>query len=182
MTLVLGVVNPHGVWQTSDIRLFDANQGKPIQDPSTKQFTFQAPDGAGTIAYTGLGRLNPDEHVSEVIFKLLRGMSGGVESTLAAIQAFASNRIAPIAYKHGVGHTFVACGFKDQVPWLASISNDAAALYYDQVLRVGNPKAKTITDHFEGGFLDVGGGASVVAGMHESVSDVDYEILRRIMT
>jgi hypothetical protein len=183
LTLALCVVNPHGAWQTSDTRLFDANLGKPIPDPSTKQFTFMTPDGAGTIAYTGIGWLSPDQHVSGVIFKLLRGMSADVESTLAAIAAFATDRIAPIALKHGVGHTFVACGFRNRVPWLAAISNDATALYHDRVLRVGNPKAKSISAHFVPWFFkDTGTGVSVVAGMHGSVSNSDYEILKRIMT
>ncbi|MGO8686634.1 MAG: hypothetical protein ACLQT7_05520 [Candidatus Dormibacteria bacterium] len=85
----------HGIWQSSDLRLYDANAGRRIRDPTVKQFRLVFDDGGvALVTYTGVGRIG-SKHVSDWVLDMLRGERRNFDQSLAAIVALANDRLLP---------------------------------------------------------------------------------------
>jgi hypothetical protein len=113
MTLALAIISRHGVWMSSDHRLVNLHTGRPEVDGSTKQFGFRINDtDVGVISYSGIGRLQGEEHVSQLLVELLRGEDRSLDATLRAVEGFANERIAKAARRRSLAHTFIFGGFE----------------------------------------------------------------------
>src|ERR1039457_6577843 len=101
MTLALTIVSHHGIWQSSDMRLYDTNAGRPLPDPSVKQFRLMfSNDNVALVTYTGIGRIG-SSHVSDLMVDLLRGQPRTFDQTLDALIAFGNERLIPVlAHMH----------------------------------------------------------------------------------
>jgi hypothetical protein len=96
MTLALTIVSHHGIWQSSDMRLYDTNAGRPLLDGSVKQFRLMFfNEDVALVTFTGIGRIG-SSHVSDMIVDLLRGQPRTFDQTLSVLMAFANERLIPV--------------------------------------------------------------------------------------
>src|SRR4051794_4115793 len=97
MTLILTIVAPWGVWQSSDHRLTDVQPGGRIvgarPNYSIKHVTIRCNDGGALVGYTGLGRVNGAD-VSDWLRRQLRGESRSLDETLILIRERADKYLA----------------------------------------------------------------------------------------
>jgi hypothetical protein len=126
MTLALTIVSQHGIWQSSDMRLFDVNAGRPLRDGSVKQFRLVFQDGGvALVAFAGIGRVGTT-HVSDLMFDLLRGQPRTFDQTLTALVALGNEHLIPILaaippdYR---AHVFTIGAFSGGGPIYAEITN-----------------------------------------------------------
>ncbi len=126
MTLALTIVSHHGIWQSSDMRLYDTNAGRPLPDASVKQFRLMFfNDDVALVTFAGIGRIG-SSHVSDMMVNLLRGQPRTFDQTLGALIAFANERLIPalahIPPKYRF-HVFTVGAFSGGGPIYAEITN-----------------------------------------------------------
>jgi hypothetical protein len=168
VTLAITIVSHHGIWQSADTRLYDVLAKRPLTDASVKQWIFMTADGIATVAYAGLGRLDHDLHVSDLMVRLLRGEERNLRDTLLAVKGFANERLGPIAWHHRMPHSFNVGAFVSASTYAAEISNQ-------QVIKFGYPKNVTrLQQSFEIQPVTVGkSGRVLFAGMRSRVKASD---------
>ncbi|HEX6539206.1 MAG TPA: hypothetical protein VF155_08505 [Candidatus Dormibacteraeota bacterium] len=178
MTLALTVVSRHGIWQSSDIRLYDAVAQKPARDRSTKQFRLELQDGVALATYAGVGRLGTT-HVSDLIVDLLRGQQRTIHGTLAALAAVANDRIAPVLRglppKYRM-HVFVLGAFRQGAPLLGEVRN------VDVIRQTAAQTWVTPRSDFTVSITPIGDreGIASIAGMRSSVPPGGLALLNRL--
>jgi hypothetical protein len=175
MTLALAIISRHGVWMSSDHRLVNLRTGRPEADRSTKQFGFRINDtDVGVISYSGIGRVDSEGHVSQLLVELLRGEDRSLDATLRAIEGFANQRIANAARRMSLAHTFIFGGFERGRALAGVITNvgiERRAYPVDLL---------TIEDRFLRVVNDVTNeGAALVTGQRHRVGAADLGSLNR---
>src|SRR5271154_4540188 len=95
MTFTLTLINQHGVWQSSDLRLTDPRTGEVKDDYSTKHVGFRCTDGATLLTYAGVGSVN-GVHISDWIRQFTRGESLTVDQTLIQIRERATEYLGDL--------------------------------------------------------------------------------------
>jgi hypothetical protein len=84
MTLVITMIRPEGIWQSSDNRV--TRGGRPVDDAAAKQLHIKCFQAAGTphmfLAFTGLAELEDGTPTLQWIRETLRGEARDVMSTL----------------------------------------------------------------------------------------------------
>jgi hypothetical protein len=139
VTLNLTIINPWGIWQSSDLRLVDPATWKLVDDYSIKHVNFRCRDGDALLAYAGAGRVH-EVDLSDWIRETLRGEIRTLNETFVALRENATRDLAPLLRPRGVLHMFSVGAFRNGQPWVAQIRNFA--------VEAGVPKAPAL-DRFE---------------------------------
>lgn len=105
MTFTLTLVNDHGVWQSSDLRLSDPRTGALVDDYSVKHVAFKCPDGSALLTYAGVGRVGPD-HISDGVRSVIRGESYTVDQTLLRMRERATQDLGNLLFRGNIAHMF----------------------------------------------------------------------------
>jgi hypothetical protein len=175
MTLALTIVSQHGIWTSSDNRLFNLMTNKPERDGSTKQWVMKVGGDVLTVAYAGIGRLSTGDHVADLIVRCLRGEARNLSDTILAIRGFANERLAQVSWGHGLSHRSIVGGFVNNKPVAGLIGNE-------EVRHLGYPNHEIrLRKTFESSFVDVGKkGLAMWAGIGGLlVSEADRQKLLR---
>ncbi len=122
MTFTVTLVNQHGIWQSSDLRITDPKTGQLVDDFSIKQLSFRCPDGAALLTYSGAGSVGGVQ-VSDWIRQFLRGETRTVDQTLIQIREHATRDLGPLLLKLKIKHMFNVGAFLGGVPWIVQIRN-----------------------------------------------------------
>ena len=174
MTLALTIASQHGIWTSSDNRLFNLVTNKPEPDGSTKQWVMMVGGDVFTVTYAGIGRLSTGDHVADLMVRCLRGESRNLVDTILAIRGFANERLARMAWERGLSHHFIVAGFVNGKPIAGLIGNL-------ELRHLGYPYHDTrLRKTFESSFTDVGEkGIAMGAGQCGLVSETDRTKLLR---
>jgi hypothetical protein len=155
------------------MRLVNPKTGKPETETSTKQFVFKTADGIAVVSYSGIGRLDTGDHVSDLLVRLLRGESRTLDETLLAVRGFSNERIAPVAWRTRIHHMFLVGALLNRQPWAAVIGNL-------ELVRLGYPKNEVrLRQTFETSALHVPKGVALRAGRFDAVTPEDVAKLMR---
>jgi hypothetical protein len=104
VTFTLTLINQHGVWQSSDLRLTDPCTGAVQDDYSCKSVGFRCPDGAALMTYSGVGRAY-GVHISDWVREFTRReFTRGVlsvDQTIIQIRQRATEDLGELSQKHG---------------------------------------------------------------------------------
>ena len=120
MTLTVTLINRHGIWQSSDLRICDPRTKTLVDDYSIKHVGFRCPDGAALVTYAGVGRVK-DVHLSDWIRQFVRGESYTVDQTLIQIRQRATEDLGELLLEKQIPHMFSIGAFLNGMPWVAQI-------------------------------------------------------------
>jgi hypothetical protein len=175
VTLALTIISQHGIWTSSDNRLFNLMTKQPEPDGSTKQWVMKvSEDTVLTVTYAGIGRLSNGDHVADLMVRCLRGQSRNFVDTVLAIRGFANERLARTAWENRLSHRFIVGGLVNGKPVAGVIGNQ-------EVVHLGYPYHDIrLRKSFESDFGDVSEkGVVMWAGQGELVSETDRQKMMR---
>src|SRR5262249_17221605 len=104
MTFTLTLINRHGIWQSSDLRLTDPRSGASVDEYSCKHVALRCADGSALLTYAGLGRVH-GVHLSDWLREFLRGENRSLDQTVQLIRQRASEDLGRVA--RSTHHMFV---------------------------------------------------------------------------
>jgi hypothetical protein len=124
MTFTLTLINRHGIWQSSDMRLTAHSSGDLVDDYSRKSVGFRCTDGDALMTYSGHGRVAAGAEcvdISDWVREFLRGEMQTVAQTLDHIRQRATEDLGTILVIRK--HMFVVGAFLRGAPWCVEIRN-----------------------------------------------------------
>jgi hypothetical protein len=171
MTLLLNLVGPHGIHQSSDFRLTDVTTRRPIEDElGSKQLHHMTSKWIALISFTGFARIG-NRKTREWILDSLKASTGSVDEAMAAIASRAAVELRHIPQQNW---------FLTIVATVIEGGRASRLFVISCVDRPVQPPLSSPLDHFEVYELSTTNSWVLVFGCVPSVTKADRKFLENL--
>jgi hypothetical protein len=171
MTLLLSLVGPGGIHQSSDFRLTDVTTRRPIDDEfGSKQLHHMTSTWSAWISFTGFAQIG-NRKTRDWILDSLKRATGSADAAMAELAAIASLELRQVPRKDW---------FLTIVATVIESSRAARLFVLSCVDRPAKPPLSQPLDHFEVQELSINNPQVLIFGCAHTVTKADRKFLEKL--
>jgi hypothetical protein len=172
MTLLLNLIGPHGIHQSSDYRLTNISTGKSIEDEvGSKQVQFLARSWTAQISFTGIASVGSRKTRDWVLETLSRSEITDARTAMASLAETAAVQLHP-----GPGKAWSLT----IVATVIEKGHNARVFVVSCIDRPGQPPLSQPLDHFEVTEVSANAPTELIFGYTEAVTQADRRFLKNL--